>query len=120
MSEQNQEVVSFASFLQLQENGVLHHDMTVAVEEITRKLRQHVQNYGGKPVAKLKLELIFKLDSDMIDVVGKIDAVLPKPQRKKTTFWPTENDHLSRRNPAQGELALRDVSSNTTKTVAKV
>lgn len=120
MSEPNQNIGSFATFLSSQENGALHHDLTVALEEVTRKLKQHVLNYGGKPAAKLKLEIAFKWDGDQIDTLGKIAIDLPKPQRKRTTFWPTEDGQLSRRNPAQGELALRDVTSDTTKTVAKV
>jgi len=66
---------------------------------------------GGKPKAKIVLILDLVLDGDSIDVTGEVKVTLPKVKKKRTVFYATPQNLLTRRNPKQGELPLRTVSN---------
>ncbi|MFO1156642.1 MAG: hypothetical protein U1E43_07695 [Rhodospirillales bacterium] len=101
---------AFATFLGAVEDGRLADDLTEALAAIVADLADHARELGGRPSARLAITLDFKLDRELVEVSAELKTTLPKRPRGRSVFWPTPDNHLSRHNPRQHKLPLRDVS----------
>ena len=63
--------------------------------------------------AEIKYAVKFSPNGEAMAVTDKIDIKLPSKQRKGAIFFPTEDNNLSRANPDQRELELREVKKET-------
>lgn len=95
---------SFSTLLSGLEDGALHDELTAEVKRIVTTLRETRAAQGGKPKAKLDIALLFKFDSDHIEVDVETKTVLPKRARNKTILYPTKDGALTPRNPRQVEM----------------
>lgn len=102
---------SAARIIESLADGETHHELTEAVRDAVARLHDVRAEAGGKPKAKLVLTLDLVLDGDSIDVTGEVKATLPKVKRKRTVFYATPDNLLTRRNPRQAELPLRTVAT---------
>lgn len=101
---------AFSTFIGDLEEGRLHAELTSQIRDIVAELHNVLIDQGGKPKAALAIKLNFKLDSGVIEVDAETKATLPKRLRSKSIFYATPSNDLTRRNPKQTELPLRDVS----------
>lgn len=104
------ELRTFGTFLGDVEDGELHGELTRAIREIVAELHNVAQDQGGAQKATLALGLVFKLDRGVIEVESTVKTALPKRRRGKSIFYATPDNLLTRRNPRQAELPLRDVN----------
>lgn len=102
---------SAATILENLSDGEVHHDFTEGVREAVARMHDVRRESGGKPRARITLQIDMTLDGDSIDVIGEVKLTLPKVKKKRTVFYATPSNLLTRRNPRQGELPLRTVSN---------
>jgi predicted extracellular nuclease len=100
---------SFGVFLGEIEDGRLHGDLTDALRDLVASLHE-AQGRAGKSSGSLTINLAFKMDDGIIEVVADYKAKAPKLARGRTIFWATPDNNLTKRNPAQPDLPFRDVS----------
>lgn len=103
-------VRSFGQFLAEAENGQLHTDLSTALQDLVAALSDAAANTGGKPRGKLTLTLDFRIDGGVVEVNAEHKITRPKQVRARSIFWATPENHLTRLNPRQRELPLRDVT----------
>lgn len=107
----NGAIRSFGQFLQALQEGSLHGDLTAKLQEITATLNNVRAEEGGTPKARIAIAIEFALDKfGKMAVAADFTVKLPVPARGKTDFFTTADNHLSRRNPRQMELGLRDAT----------
>lgn len=95
---------SFLTTLQAMPGGDILPDLSAALQEVTRAVREHSQK------GKLTLDIIVSPAGrgvgDTVIVAGEITVKLPKPERRKGIFFTTEEGELRRDNPNQPQLKL--------------
>lgn len=109
------EIGNASQLLALHEMGDVNHEATELYREVIARLNQHVADHGGKPSGELNIKFKFKLDSGMMEITADVTAKMPKRQRMKNVYFCTANNKLSRRDPRQLEMPLRDVNADTNK-----
>lgn len=99
---------NFISFLTELENGHFLRRINEALPEIVAALH----DFEGKavPKGKLTITLDLSLQGDVIDVMPDLGVKVPKPPRNRTIFWATPENNLTRVDPRQGELPMRDIA----------
>lgn len=105
------DVRNFSTFVASLEDGSLHSELTDALRDLVATLSDEARDRGGKPKGKISLSIELKLDSGVIEANTEFKVAKPKSVRSKTIFWATPENNLTRSNPKQQELPLRDVTS---------
>lgn len=103
------QVRPFAAFLHDQRGGVLHSELSEALAEISQAVMEH--NKGGK----LTLEITVKpagTAEHTLFVGDKITSKIPEADKPTSMFFADEQGNLSRRDPRQAELPLREVGGS--------
>lgn len=114
------ELNSFSQFIAQVDEGGLHHDLSVEVENIVAALNDAKHAGAKSPGAKLAINLAFKLDGQVIEVVGDFKTTLPKMKREKSVFWATARNRLTRNNPKQQRLPFRDITTSQNEEIRAV
>lgn len=96
---------AFLNTLQMMRGGQVITDLSEALREVTTAVKRE-----GKP-GMLTLTLTFSPAgySGALDYVEDIKTKLPKPVRKSTLAFVTEDGALQRNDPNQQELPLRAI-----------
>lgn len=94
---------AFGRLLSEFRNGASQVELSEAMQECIKIVKE-----TGK-AAKLRFELTFTPSNNAVVVTDKIERKLPQPDREGAIFFPTEENTLSRSDPAQRELELRTV-----------
>lgn len=95
----------FAAFVQEQRNGGLHGELSDALAELVGSVREH-----GKPGSLvLTIKMAPNKDGSTVTVTDKMKLSLPEGDRGAAIYFIDEHDNLSRRNPFQQELPLKEV-----------
>lgn len=102
---------SFSHWLTTLENGVLHADLSKAVEDIVADLHDLRERGMGEPEATMTLNIKFKLEKRMVIVTPKYTTRLPEIARDKSYYYVTPENRLSRQDPQQRAFAFRDVNA---------
>lgn len=102
---------TFAMLVADVEDGQLNGDMTDVVQDLIAKMNDAAMSKSGKAKGKLVVTLNFELDGGIFTITSDHKVTVPKMARMKSVFWCTPENNLSRRNPSQHELELRDVSA---------
>lgn len=102
---------TFGQFLQEHEDGRFHASLTKAWEDFLSELHEAAGLRGGEAKGKMTLSFEFSLDGGLVEVTADYATKTPKLKRGKSVFWLTPENHLSRSNPNQPELPLRDVTA---------
>lgn len=63
----------------------------------------------GKP-AVLRYSMTITPTGNAVSVTDKVEVKLPAPEREQSIFFPTGENTLSRKDPAQRELELRELA----------
>ncbi len=100
------QVRPFAAFLQEQRGGATHAEISDAFAGLVAACVEH-----GKP-GSLALTIKVKPNKDGITVFVSDMVTVKKPlgERAETIFYTDEQGNVSRRDPRQIELPLRDAS----------
>lgn len=101
---------TFSQFLAEIEDGDFQAELTEALREAVAALSDRVKAQGGKPRAKIKIDIALAHESGTIEVKADFKAELPKPARGRSIFWATPDNALSKSDPRQQRLPLREVT----------
>jgi hypothetical protein len=108
---------SFGQFLAMLEDGQLQQELTDQLTEISAGLNDFVAENGGKPRAKLTLNIAFRLDGGVFTIEAEHKTTLPKAKRRASIAWSTPENRFTPMNPAQMNLfAPRSVDTETGET----
>lgn len=102
----------FASFLRVVEDGRLADDLTGELQDLIAEMQDSA---GGQTMTKgkitISLDLKFDPKSGMFEVAGDYKLAKPKAPRGRSIFWSTAENLLTRFNPRQSDMFLRDATS---------
>jgi hypothetical protein len=104
-------ITSFSQFLQALADGRTHHELTKAIPDIIAELNNARAEGVAKPGASITLTIKLTLDGEMVDVVPNVKIVTPTLAQPRSSFWTTPKNQLTRANPKQQDLPLRDVNT---------
>lgn len=111
MIPDNGPIRTFGNFLALVEDGRLADELTSELEDLVAELQDAA---GGNTLSKGKisiaLDLKFDPKSGMFEVAGDFKIVKPKAPRGRSIFWATAENLLTRFNPRQQDMFMRDVT----------
>ena len=97
----------FAAFIQQQRKGGLHGELTDALADLI----QAVAETGKAGSLSLTVKVTPNKDGATVTVNDKIKLTIPEPEKGSSMFFYDEHGNLTRNNPAQAELPLRDASA---------
>lgn len=99
---------NFISFLTNLENGHFLRRINEQMPDLVAALH----NFEGKvvPKAKLTIAVELMLKDGVIEVLPELTVKAPKPPRNRTIFYATPDNNLTRVDPRQGELPMRDIT----------
>jgi hypothetical protein len=100
------QVRPFAAVLQEHRNGGLHSELSERLAEVVSAVRQL-----GKPGAVTVTLTLKPADGqgNAVVVTDEIKTKVPQPERPSGLFFADDHGNLSRRDPRQPELPLRQV-----------
>jgi hypothetical protein len=107
-------IATFATLLSTLNNGDLEHEITAAMRDIVAEMHESPR---GKAKGKITVTIDFAYDGDIFSIAGDFKAVKPKKHRPASVFWATPENNLSRQDPRQPDLPLRDISVPATRTI---
>lgn len=99
---------TFGQLLQTLERGQLDHDLADMVRHCIAEVEARA---GGDGKASLTLRLDFAIKDGIVDVQASAAAKTPQAPRGRTILWVTPENRLTRANPNQYGLPLRDVNA---------
>lgn len=102
---------NFAQLISVAEDGELNSDLDQEITDLVAALNDAGASRGGKAKGKITLSVELVLDGGIISMTTDYVVKKPKIPRARSAFWTTPDNKLSRRNPKQSELPLRDVSA---------
>lgn len=95
----------FAAFIQEQRGGGLHGELSDALHDLVAAVSEH----GKKGVLQLQVIVEPMGDGATVRVTDKIKLTAPEGERGAAIYFIDHDGNLSRKNPAQIELPLREV-----------
>lgn len=99
---------TFGQLLQSLEAGQLDYDLAEAVQHVITEINRNGQGEGK---GKLTLTLDFAIKEGIVDINATIATKTPQAPRGRTVMWTTPDNRLTRANPNQMGLPLRDVNA---------
>lgn len=110
--QQADKIMAFSQFIAIVEGGGLNSDLSDKLKDVIEELNDARLNGTNKPSASIAVTFDFKLDGGVLEVRGDYKVKTPKSPRQRSIFWTTEDGYLSRTNPKQQELPLRQVGDD--------
>ena len=98
----------FAAFVQEQRNGGLHGELSDALAELVLAVSEHRK----KGTLQLQLTVTPNGDGVTVTIADKIKLAKPEGERGAAIFFVDDHGNLSRRDPRQQELPLRDAMAS--------
>lgn len=96
----------FAQFLQEARKGGLHSELSDELAELV----QSCVETGKKGKLVLTVAVVPAKDEDgTVQITDDVKVTVPKPDARPSVFFADDHGNLSRTNPRQGELPLREV-----------
>ena len=99
----------FAEWLIEQRRGGLAVELAEGLNELVDAVQ--MQGKGGKLTLTIKVEPGGKGQSNIVIVTDDVAVAAPKPARDSAVYFVDGNANLSRANPAQPALPLREVGA---------
>lgn len=113
-----QQLRSFALYLQELADGELHHDLTEEMRKLVVAMRDSALANGGKASGALTLKIGVKIDRGAFITTPDVSVKHPKrPAYAMSVHWALPDGTLSRQDPRQQSFALRDVNQPEVRTV---
>ena len=99
---------AFAQFLAEQRNGLTHTELSDALN----KLVEAVEEAGrpGELVLRIKIKPAGKVAAGTVIVEDEIKVKQPQGERSASIFFVTPENNLSRKDPHQEDLPLKDIN----------
>lgn len=94
---------NFIDVLKEIRKGNCLYDLSEQMEELVGAIKE--QNKSGKLSLVLNIEPYDKGDATRVTIVDKINIKKPEKTNGKTTFFPTSNNALSRKDPNQMDFS---------------
>lgn len=110
-TEEGRHVRPFADWMVEQRKGALSNEMADALNTLVDAVNSH--HKGGTLTLRIAVKPAHSGDG-MVLVTDEVTVKLPEADRTPGLFFVDGNSNLSRANPAQPELALREVPSPAT------
>lgn len=104
-----QGVRPFAAFLQETRGGALHAELSEGLAELVHACLEH----EGAGSLTLKIRVAPNRDGLSVTVTDDVAIKAPQGDRGAALFFADRRGNLSRRNPAQPELPLREITTTT-------
>ena len=99
------ELRPFNAWLLEQRNGALHGELTEKLAEVVQAAVEH----GKKGKLTLIIEIQPDKDLEAVFVRDEIKPLVPQPARGTALYHTDEAGNMTRNNPRQPELPLREV-----------
>lgn len=106
--EEARHVKPFADWLQEQRNGLAASELADALNAVVEAVADHGK--VGKLTLTVSVKPATKAAQGMVIISDAIKVALPEPDRAESLFFVDVNNNLSRNDPRQQKLPLRDVS----------
>lgn len=110
---------NFGQLVAEHEDGRFHNAASDALHELLLRIRDAAGLRGGNAKGTLTIKLEIEQEDGNIEITAEITSKAPKLRRGRSIYWMTPEGHLTRGNPNQPELPLRDVSASAGATVAR-
>lgn len=104
--EKDRQVRPFAAFLQEQREGVTHSELSEGLSDLVAACIEHGK--GGTLTYKVSIKP--NKDGVTVFVTDAITVKAPVGERSAALFFADDDGNLSRKDPRQQELPLREVS----------
>lgn len=101
---------NFNQVISAVEDGHLHNDLSDKLRDLVGDLENAATQRGGKAAGTFTLTLKLSLEGGIMEIAADIATKAPKPKRGRSIFYVTPENNLTRRDPRQPDLPLRDVS----------
>lgn len=95
----------FAGFVQEQRGGALHGELSHAFADLVQAAVE--RGKAGTLVVTIKVSP--NSDQQTVTITDKVKLTLPEADRGAAIFFADEHGNVSRQNPRQTELPLREV-----------
>jgi hypothetical protein len=99
----------FGAWLHEQRNGSLHAELGEHLADITARVVELQK--GGSVTLTVKIAPTGE-GQNSVFITDEVKAKPPEPPRPKALFFSDSKGNLSRRDPRQAELPLKDVSAD--------
>jgi hypothetical protein len=96
----------FGAWLHEQRDGGLHDEVSEALNALVQAVQ--ATGKGGEVVLKVKVKPAARAH-DVVIVSDEVAVKLPQFDREEALFFVDKNANLSRKNPIQPDLPLREV-----------
>jgi len=99
---------AFNQFLAEQRNGQTHAELSDALNELVAAVEE--QGKAGELVLRIKVKPAGKVAAGTVIVEDEIKMKPPAGERSASIFFVTSDNNLSRKDPYQQELLLKDIN----------
>lgn len=110
MPDDEKVVRPFADFLIDQRGGLLHAELTDALNEVVAAVNEHGKK--GEVILKITVKPATKNTHGAVAVADDVVVKKPIGDRAEALFFVDRHSNLTRENPLQPRLPLRDVSAD--------
>jgi hypothetical protein len=108
----NAPIRAFSQLLSMIEDGKLHGDLSTEIEDLVAQMQD--ASAGGRDTSgKITITIDLKYDAkaQMFEILGDFKIKPPTEKRGKSVFWATPDNQLTRFNPRQQDMFLRDANN---------
>jgi hypothetical protein len=100
------QVRPFAAFLHDQRGGVLHSELSEALAEVSQAVMLH--NKGGKVTLTISVKPAGNAEHTVF-IGDDVKVQVPQAEKPTSMFFVDDEGNVSRRDPRQAELPLKEV-----------
>ena len=106
-AEQVAQTRPFADVLLELAKGRIHNEASIALQDLVEAVAER----GGKGAVTLVINVASSKAEGQVEVTADVKTKLPATKRPTSLFFVTADHNLSRDNPEQPRLPMRDVSA---------
>lgn len=105
--EEERHVRPFAEFLQQQARGKTHDELSEGLHNLLRAVME--TGKGGRVALVIDVKPLGKGDERQVIVTDNVSVKMPAAKRAESFFFVDDDGNLTRTDPRQPELPLREV-----------
>lgn len=98
----------FAAWLQEQRNGLLHSELSDKLAELVETIQEHEKSGTLTLTISIRPSKVY----GAVEIEDTVKVKAPEADRDAGLFFADSHGNLSRRDPRQPELPLRDASAS--------
>lgn len=104
---------SFLGVLGELEDGRFVHEVTEALQQLIGDMENAAANPTSKVPGKMTITLNLMREEGYVEIRPVLAVVAPKPTRRKSVFFVTPENLLTRRDPRQVDMFIREVGEDS-------